>query len=110
MACRHLLASAHRDVLLGRNPELLGWLVECIQKEPAAQRAGEFGSDRSCPTVAFVRSDQPGARCRRDRGEPATQRVDVAVRRWERYTGKAAVLDRTGQTVEAERAAANDSA
>ena len=39
--------------------------------------------------------------------------VDVAVRRWERYTGKAAVLDGTGQTfedVEAERAAANDSA
>ena len=39
--------------------------------------------------------------------------VDVAVRRWERYTGKTAVLDGTGQTfedVEAARMAANDSA
>src|SRR5215212_3979635 len=39
--------------------------------------------------------------------------VDVAVRRWERYTGRSAVLDGTGQTledVEAARTAANDSA
>ena len=39
--------------------------------------------------------------------------VDVAVRRWERYTGKTAVLDATGQTledVEVARMAANDSA
>ena len=39
--------------------------------------------------------------------------VDVAVRRWERYTGKTEVLDGTGQTfedVEAEGTAANDSA
>jgi hypothetical protein len=39
--------------------------------------------------------------------------VDVAVRRWERYTGKTAVLEATGQTfedIEAARAAANDSA
>ena len=39
--------------------------------------------------------------------------MDVAVRRWERYTGKTAVLDGTGQTfedVEAALTAANDSA
>ena len=39
--------------------------------------------------------------------------MDVAVRRWERYTGKTAVLEATGQTfedVEAARMAANDSA
>ena len=39
--------------------------------------------------------------------------MDVAVRRWERYTGKTAVLEATGQTfedIEAARAAANDSA
>ena len=36
--------------------------------------------------------------------------MDVAVRRWERYTGKTAVLEATGQTfedIEAARAAAN---
>ena len=39
--------------------------------------------------------------------------VDVAVRRWERYTNRSEVLDGTGQTfedVEAEGTAANDSA
>ena len=45
--------------------------------------------------------------------ELAPKYVDVSVRRWERYTGKTAVLEATGQTledVEAERTAANDSA
>ena len=39
--------------------------------------------------------------------------MDVGVRRWERNTGKTAVLDGTGQTfedLEAARMAANDSA
>jgi DNA modification methylase len=39
--------------------------------------------------------------------------VDIAVRRWERYTGSTAVLKATGQTfeeAEAARTAANDSA
>src|SRR5215203_3101120 len=45
--------------------------------------------------------------------ELAPKYVDVAVRRWERYTGRSAVLDGTGRTfedVEAARMAANDSA
>ena len=39
--------------------------------------------------------------------------MDVAVRRWERYTGKTAVLEATGQTfedAEVARMAVNDSA
>ena len=69
----HLLAPAHRDVLLGRNSELLGWLVECIQKEPAARRAQKFGSDRSCPRSRSSAPISPSALPLRSQ-HPATQR------------------------------------
>ena len=61
--------------------------------------------------TTIIAAEKTGRRARAIELEPKF--VDVAVRRWERYTGKATVLDGTGQTFEdldAERTAANDSA
>jgi len=61
--------------------------------------------------TTIIAAEKTGRRARAI--ELAPKYVDVAVRRWERYTGKTAVLDGTGQTfddVEAARTAANDSA
>jgi DNA modification methylase len=61
--------------------------------------------------TTIIAAEKTGRRARAVELEP--KYVDVAVRRWERYTGKTAVLDGTGQTfedVEAARTAANDSA
>ena len=61
--------------------------------------------------TTIIAAEKTGRRARAIELDP--KYVDVAVRRWERYTGKTAVLDGTGQTfedVEAARAAANDSA
>jgi DNA modification methylase len=61
--------------------------------------------------TTIIAAEKTGRRARAI--ELAPKYVDVAVRRWERYTGRSAVLDGTGQTfedVEATRAAANDSA
>ena len=61
--------------------------------------------------TTIIAAEKTGRRARAIELEPKSG--DVAVRRWERYTGKTAVLDATGQTfedVEAARIAANDSA
>jgi DNA modification methylase len=61
--------------------------------------------------TTIIAAEKTGRRARAIELDP--KYVDVAVRRWERYTGKSAVLDATGQTfedVEAARTAANDSA
>ena len=61
--------------------------------------------------TTIIAAEKTGRRARAI--ELAPKYVDVAVRRWERYTGKTAVLDGTGQTfedVEVARMAANDSA
>jgi DNA modification methylase len=61
--------------------------------------------------TTIIAAEKTGRRARAI--EFAPKYVDVSVRRWERYTGKTAVLEATGQTfedVEAERTAANDSA
>jgi len=61
--------------------------------------------------TTIIAAEKTGRRARAIELDP--KYVDVAVRPWERYTGKTAVLDGTGQTfedVEAARAAANDSA
>jgi DNA modification methylase len=61
--------------------------------------------------TTIIAAEKTGRRARAIELEPKF--VDVAVRRWERYTGRSAVLDGTGQTledVEAARTAANDSA
>ena len=61
--------------------------------------------------TTIIAAEKTGRRARAI--ELAPKYVDVAVRRWERYTGKTAALEATGQTfddVEAARAAANDSA
>ena len=60
--------------------------------------------------TTIIAAEKTGRRARAIELDP--KYVDVAVRRWERYTGKTAVLDGTGQTfedVEAARTAANDS-
>jgi len=59
--------------------------------------------------TTIIAAEKTGRRARAIELEPKF--VDVAVRRWERYTGKTAVLDGTGQTfedVEVARMAAND--
>ena len=61
--------------------------------------------------TTIIAAEKTGRRARAIELDP--KYVDVAVRRWERYTGKTAVLDGTGQTfedVEVARMAANDSA
>src|SRR3954451_12011365 len=61
--------------------------------------------------TTIIAAEKTGPRARAI--ELAPQYVDVAVRRWERYSGKTAVLEGTGQPfedVEAARMAANDSA
>ena len=61
--------------------------------------------------TTIIATEKTGRRARAIELEPKF--VDVAVRRWERYTGKTAVLDGTDQAfedVEAARTAANDSA
>jgi DNA modification methylase len=61
--------------------------------------------------TTIIAAEKTGRRARAIELDP--KYVDVAVRRWERYTGRSAVLDGTGQTfedVEAARTAANDSA
>jgi DNA modification methylase len=61
--------------------------------------------------TTIIAAEKTGRRARAI--ELDSKYVDVAVRRWERYTGRSAVLDGTGQTledVEAARTAANDSA
>src|SRR3954470_7501502 len=61
--------------------------------------------------TTVIAAEKTGRRARAI--ELAPKFVDVAVRRWERYTGKTAVLEASGQTfedVETARAAANDSA
>src|SRR3954451_11150825 len=61
--------------------------------------------------TTIIAAEKTGRRARVVELEP--KYVDVAVRRWERYTGKTAVLEATRRTfddVEAARAAANDSA
>ena len=61
--------------------------------------------------TTIMAAEKTGRRVRAIELDP--KYVDVAVRRWERYTGRSAVLDGTGQTledVEAARTAANDSA
>jgi DNA modification methylase len=60
--------------------------------------------------TTIIAAEKTGRRARAIELDP--KYVDVAVRRWERYTGKSVVLDGTGQTfedVEAARTAANDS-
>src|SRR3954454_20826098 len=61
--------------------------------------------------TTIIAAEKTGRRARAI--ELAPKYVDVAVRRWERYSGKTAVLEGTGQTfedVEVARMAANDSA
>jgi hypothetical protein len=61
--------------------------------------------------TTIIAAEKTGRRARAIELDP--KYVDVAVRRWERYTGKTAVLDGTGQTfedVEVARMAANDRA
>ena len=61
--------------------------------------------------TTIIAAEKTGRRVRAIELDPKF--VDVGVRRWERYTGKTAVLDGTGQTfedVETARTAANDSA
>src|SRR3954464_9358644 len=61
--------------------------------------------------TTIIAAEKTGRRARAIELDP--KYVDVAVRRWERYTGRAAVLGGTGQTLEdgeAARTAANDSA
>ena len=61
--------------------------------------------------TTIIAAEKTGRRARARELDP--KYVDVAVRRWERYTGKTAVPEATGQTfedVEAARTAANDSA
>ena len=61
--------------------------------------------------TTIIAAEKTGRRARAIELEPKSG--DVAVRRWERYTGKTAVLDGTGQTfedVEVARMAGNDSA
>jgi len=75
-----------------------------LARRPVEGRA----ADRAPPSS---QAEKTGRRARAI--EFAPKYVDVSVRRWERYTGKTAVLEATGQTfedVEAERTAANDSA
>src|SRR5215216_6662463 len=60
--------------------------------------------------TTIIAAEKTGRRARAIELDP--KYVDVAVRRWERYTGKTAVLKATGETfedVEAARMAANDS-
>jgi DNA modification methylase len=61
--------------------------------------------------TTIIAAEKTGRRARAMELDPKF--VDVAVRRWERYTGKSAVLEATGQTfeeVEEARRAANDDA
>jgi methylase of polypeptide subunit release factors len=61
--------------------------------------------------TTIIAAEKTGRRARAVELEP--KYVDVAVRRWERYTGKTAVLEATGRTfeeAEQERHPANDSA
>jgi DNA modification methylase len=61
--------------------------------------------------TTIIAAEKTGRRARAIELDP--KYVDVAVRRWERYTGKTAVLDGTSHTfeeVEAARIAANDAA
>ena len=61
--------------------------------------------------TTIIAAEKTGRRARAIELEPKF--VDVAMRHWERYTGRSAVLDGTGQTfedVEVARMAANDSA
>ena len=61
--------------------------------------------------TTIIAAEKTGRRARAI--ELAPKYVDVAVRRWERYTGKTAVLEAMGQTfedVEVARMATNDSA
>ena len=61
--------------------------------------------------TTIIAAEKTGRRARAVALEPKF--VDVAVRRWERYTAKSAVLGATGQTfeeVEGARTAANDAA
>jgi DNA modification methylase len=61
--------------------------------------------------TTIIAAEKAGRRARAIELDP--KYVDVAVNRWERYTGKTAVLEATGQTfedVEVARMAANDSA
>ena len=48
--------------------------------------------------TTIIAAEKTGRRARAIEFDP--KYVDVAVRRWERYTGKTAVLDGTGQTFE----------
>ena len=84
-------------------------LVADAIKDVSSARASS--STRSAGRAVPFAAEKTGRRARVI--ELAPKYVDVSVRRWERYTGKTAVLEATGQTfedVEAERTAANDSA
>ena len=103
---RSRCAEAHHSTLSNH----LNWPVADAIKD-VSKRKGIVLDPFGGSGTTIIAAEKTGRRARAIELDP--KYVDVAVRRWERYTGKTAVLDGTGQTfedVEAARIAANDAA